>query len=321
VATVFAHEIGHAVQYRLGSVNQATPTIVKEQQADCYAGSFIRWVADGHARHFQLSTGDGLNAVLATMMFIRDQVGTTAVDPQAHGSSFDRVTAFQFGFEDGPVRCAKIDYNEIRKRVTELGFTAESAAGNNVPVTDATLELLAQSLNAAFTTFKQPPPFVPGPCASGVSTPPASYCVQDNTIAVDQAALNQLAALPPGDVLGVSSTGLGDFAAFAEVASRYALAVQKSLGIPLDDKNAGLRTACLTGAWAGVIRHRFTDGRAEQLLLGPGDLDEAVAELLSPGSLIAADVNGNRVPAGFARVSAFQVGFLQGSKVCTTQFD
>jgi hypothetical protein len=138
---------------------------------------------------------------------------------------------------------------------------------------------------------------------------------------VDQAALNQLAALPPDDVLGVSATGLGDFAAFAEVASRYALAVQKSLGIPLDDKNAGLRTACLTGAWAGVIRHRFTDGPAEQLRLGPGDLDEAVAELLSPNSLIAADVNGNQVPAGFARVSAFQVGFLQGSQVCTTRFD
>jgi predicted metalloprotease len=318
VATVFAHEIGHAVQYRLGSVSDTTPTIVKEQQADCYAGSFIRWVADGHAKHFQLSTGDGLNAVLATMMFIRDQVGTTAVDPQAHGSSFDRVTAFQFGFEAGPVRCAKIDYTEVRKRVTELGFTAQSATGDDVPVTDATLALLAASLNAAFTTFKQPPPFVRGPCASGGSTPPASYCPQDNTIALDPAALSQLATLPPGDVLRV---GGGDFAAFAEVASRYALAVQKSLGIPLDDKNAGLRTACLTGAWAGVIRHRFTDGPEQQLLLGPGDLDEAVAELLSPSSLIAADVNGSRVPAGFARVSAFQVGFLQGSKVCTTQFD
>jgi predicted metalloprotease len=321
VATVFAHEIGHAVQYRLDSVDHTTPTIVKEQQADCYAGSFIRWVADGHARHFQISTGDGLNGVLATMMFIRDQVGTTAVDPQAHGSSFDRVAAFQFGFENGPTRCAKIDYEEVRKRVTELGFTAESAAGNNVPVSDATLALLARSLGAAFAAFKRPPPFVPGSCASGASTPPASYCPSDNTIAVDSVALNQLAALPPGDVLGVSATGLGDFAAFAEVASRYALAVQRSLGIPLDDRNAGLRTACLTGAWAGVIRHRITDGPAEQLLLGPGDLDEAVAELLSPGSLIAADVNGNRVPAGFARVSAFQVGFLQGSKVCTTQFD
>jgi predicted metalloprotease len=321
VATVLAHEIGHAVQYRLGGVNQATQPIVQEQQADCYTGSFIRWVADGHARHFQISTGAGLNAVLATLMFIRDQVGTTAVDPQAYGSSFDRVTAFQFGFADGPVRCAKIDSAEIRQRVTELGFTAESAAGDNVPVSDATLVLLAQSLNATFTAFKQPPPFVNGPCASGGSTPPASYCVQDNTIAVDEAALSQLAALPPDDVLGVSATGLGDFAAFAEVASRYALAVQKSLGIPLDDKNAGLRTACLTGAWAGVIRHRFTDGPAERLRLGPGDLDEAVAELLSPNSLIAADVNGNRVPAGFARVSAFQVGFLQGSQVCTTRFD
>jgi predicted metalloprotease len=323
IVTVFAHEMGHAVQYRLDSVDSSTSTIVKEQQADCYAGTFIRWVADGNAKHFQISTGDGLNQVLATMMFIRDQVGTTAVDPQAHGSAFDRVTAFQFGFEDGPVRCDKIDEGEIRQRITELGFTPASAADDNVPVDDATLELLGQSLNAAFKrNGLQSPLFVSGTgnCLVGASTPPASYCPGDNTIAVDQGALNRLAALPPEDVLGVSDTGLGDFAAFAEVASRYVLAVQKSLGIPLDDRNAGLRTACLTGAWAGVIRHRFSDGPTQQLLLGPGDLDEAVAELLSPNSLIAADVNGSRVPAGFARVSAFQVGFLQGSKVCTTQF-
>jgi hypothetical protein len=157
-------------------------------------------------------------------------------------------------------------------------------------------------------------------CTQGSSTPPASYCPQNNVIAVDQDALNRLATLPPNDALGVSDTGLGDFAAFAEVASRYVLAVQRSLGIPLNDKNAGLRTACLTGAWAGVIRHRFSNGPARQLLLGPGDLDEVVAELLSPNSLIAADVNGDRVPAGFARVSSFQIGFLQGSKACTTQF-
>lgn len=323
IVTVFAHEIGHAVQYRLGSVNQATPTIVKEQQADCYAGTFIRWVADGNAKHFQISTGDGLNQVLATMLFIRDQVGTTAVDPQAHGSAFDRVTAFQFGFADGPQRCDKIDDQEIRRRITELGFTSASYADDNVPVDDTTLTLLGQSLDAAFRrNGGRPPQIVSGDavCAAGTSTPPASYCPGDNTVAVDQNALNQLAALPPNDVLGVSDTGLGDFAAFAEVASRYVLSVQHSLGIPLDDRNAGLRTACLTGAWSGVIRHRFSDGPTQQLLLGPGDLDEAVAELLTPNSLIAADVNGARVPAGFARVSAFQVGFLQGSKVCTTQF-
>jgi predicted metalloprotease len=323
VVTVFAHEMGHAVQFRLGSVNQGTPSIVKEQQADCYAGAFIRWVAEGNAQHFQISTGDGLNQVLATMMFIRDQVGTSAIDPQAHGSSFDRVTAFQFGFQSGPVRCNEINSQEIRKRITELGFTQASQVDDNVPVDGTTIQLLEQSLNAAFKQNTGTPPQLVNNgarCTQGSSTPPASYCPQNNSIAVDQDALNRLATLPSDDVLGVSDTGLGDFAAFAEVASRYVLAVQRSLGIPLDDKNAGLRTACLTGAWAGVIRHRFSNGPARQLLLGPGDLDEAVAELLSPNSLIAADVNGDRVPAGFARVSSFQIGFLQGSKACTTQF-
>jgi predicted metalloprotease len=325
VVTVFAHEMGHAVQFRLDSVNQATPTIVKEQQADCYAGAFIRWVAEGNAPHFQLSTGDGLNSVLSTMMFIRDQVGTTETDTMAHGNSFDRVTAFQFGFADGPTRCNKIDYNEVRQRITELGFTSESRTNDNVAVDDSTLNLLEQGLTAAFKANRGTPPKIVdgnGSCADGTGTAPASYCPQDNTIAVDLAALNELATLPPNDTLGISGAkGLGDFAAFAEVASRYAMAVQHALGIPLDDKNAGLRTACLTGAWAGVIRHRISDGPTEQLLLGPGDLDEAVAELLSPTSLIAADVHGDRVPAGFARVSSFQDGFLQGSTVCTSQFN
>ncbi len=338
VVTVFAHEMGHAVQYRLGGVTGATPTIVKEQQADCYAGAFIRWVADGNAKHFRISTGDGLNEVLSTMMFIRDEVGTTEADPEAHGSSFDRVTAFQFGFADGAVRCSEIDYNEIRQRVTELGFTQASQENNNVPVDATTLTLLTQSLNAAFKqNAAAPPALVPGSgmCADGSGTPPASFCPQDNTIAVNEQGLNSLASLPAGGGAGPtdldpqpSSTatpgpvgpGLGDFAAFAEVASRYALAVQKSLGIPLDDKNAGLRTACLTGAWAGVIRHHTSKVGTEQLLLGPGDLDEAVAELLSPTSMIAADIHGNRVPAGFARVTSFQDGFLQGSQVCTSQF-
>jgi hypothetical protein len=45
-----------------------------------------------------------------------------------------------------------------------------------------------------------------------------------------------------------------------------------------------------------------------------------VAELLGQHSLIAADDDGNQVPAGFARVESFQVGFLQGASACTTKF-
>jgi predicted metalloprotease len=271
------------------------------------------------------------------MMYIRDQVGTTADNPSADGSSFDRVTAFQFGFEDGATRCRKIDLTEVDQRVTELGFThASEASTDNLPVDDASLQLLDQSLNAAFQQNAADPPKIitnTGTCADGTGTAPASFCPVDNTIAVDETALNQLAALPAGNTLlpadaprpatsagGPVGPGLGDFAAFTEVASRYALAVQKYLGIPLDDKNAGLRTACLTGAWAGVIRHHTSTTTTQQLLLGPGDLDEAVAQLLSPTSLIAAGIDGNKVPAGFARVQSFQDGFLQGSTVCTTQF-
>jgi predicted metalloprotease len=324
VVTVFAHEMGHAVQYQLGSITETTPTIVKEQQADCYAGAFMRWVAEGSAPHFQLSTGNGLNQVLATMMFIRDQVGTTSTDESAHGSAFDRVTAFQFGFSDGPVRCDKIDNAEIQQRITELGFTSESLADDNVPVDAQTVRLLAESLGATFksSTPGTAPKIVTGDgsCPSGASTPPASFCASDNTIDIDENKLNVLATLPPQDKLGVGSGSLGDFAAFGEIASRYVLAVQKAEKTPLTDPNAGLRTACLTGAWAGVARHRFANGPQQQLLLGPGDLDEAVAELLSPHSLIAADANGRQVPSGFARVQAFQIGFLQGSKDCSTEF-
>ncbi|HEX5401173.1 MAG TPA: neutral zinc metallopeptidase [Pseudonocardiaceae bacterium] len=333
IVTVLADEMGRVVQTRLGNVNRATPAIVMQQQADCYSGAVIRWVAEGKAKHFRVSTGDGLNQVLATLMFVRDQAGSPAADPDVYGSSFDRITAFQFGFTDGPVRCSEIDETEVRQRVTELGFTQAAEASANVPVDDSALALLEQSLNATFKQSAAAPPQIvdnAGICADGTGTAPTSFCPQDNTIAVDETALNELAAAPtqpraatttPATATAApTGTGLGDFAAFAEVASRYALGVQRALGMPLDDKNAGLRTACLTGAWAGVIRHHTSTDPTAQLLLGPADLDEAVAELLSPTSMIAADVNGERVPAGFARVSSFQDGFLQGSTVCTSQF-
>jgi hypothetical protein len=110
--------------------------------------------------------------------------------------------------------------------------------------------------------------------------------------------------------------GIGDFAAFGEVASRYVLSVQKAANLPLDDDNTGLRTACLVGYWGAAMKTE-----TDKLLLSAGDLDEAVAELLTPNSLIAADVNGKPAPSGFARVEAFRIGFLQGAATCTQKFD
>lgn len=321
VVMVLAHEVGHAVQSRLELVDQATPTIVFEQQADCLTGAFFRHVAEGGSPHFTLSTGDGLAGVLASVFALRDPIGGVLDVPRAHGTAFDRVAAFQFGFRDGPRRCADIDYPEVQQRATELGFedSGDAAGEGNLEITEANVRLIEQSLRAAFADTATPPPdlvFGDAPCADADATFPASYCPATATLSVDLAGLAQIGAAPSGS----GGSGIGDFAAFGVVASRYVLAVQDAVGLPLDDELTGLRTACLVGAWAGVLLETPFGNRNPiddpPLRISSGDLDEAVSELLADG-LIAADVNGAAVPSAFARVEAFQVGFLEGSAPCS----
>ena len=328
VVGVLAHEMGHAVQFRLGeksNMDMNTPTIVREQQADCYMGNYFRYVNGGKSKYFDINNGEGLNKVLATLFFIRDPAGAGHMDEHAHGLAFDRVYAFQEGFTKDPARCAEMDIDEIDGRIAEKERTntevAESDEGDIDPTQANIIALLQESLDAAFeANGVDQPEFVDNgsTCESGDATSPVTYCPDENIIGYDAEALRELAAKPdPAAVPGeADSGGLGDFAAFAELASRYALAVQKSIGAPLDDEKAGLRTACLTGAWAA-----FADSEdAGDLRLAVGDLDEAVAELLLEESLIAADVNGEGVPSGFARVEAFRRGFMEGSAPCTEDF-
>jgi predicted metalloprotease len=318
VTMVLAHEMGHAIQTQLGplsGVNNATPSIVLEQQADCYAGTFMRYVAEGKAKHFQMSTGDGLNKVLATTFFVRDDPGGSFKGKTAHGSAFDRVFAFQTGFTDGPRRCAQIDVNEINSRITETTFrnSTDADQNGNLPITTANLQVVTKALDDVFAKTGATPPKVttaPATCSDARTTSPTAYCPATDTVAMDVAKLK---------VIGTPTKkggGIGDFAAFGEVASRYVLSVQKAANLPLDDDNTGLRTACLVGYWGAAMKTE-----TDKLLLSAGDLDEAVAELLTPNSLIAADVNGKPAPSGFARVEAFRIGFLQGAATCTQKFD
>ncbi|MFC3486290.1 neutral zinc metallopeptidase [Amycolatopsis roodepoortensis] len=302
VMAVLAHEIGHAVQFRLG-LPAASPSIVKEQQADCYTGAYFRWVAEGRSPMFQVSTGRGLNEVLTALFRIRDSAGVAFDDDGAHGNAFDRVSAFQFGFTDGPARCAKIDEREIEGRSTQVG---SGSAAENVRLDDRrALADLTTSLRQAFRLAATPPTLTTG-AACGVTAEDAlaSYCSESNQINLDLDGLVRIGTPPRRGRQG----GIGDFAAFAEVASRYTLAVQQEGGFRLDGPVAAQRTACLTGFWASTL----VDGRA--LTLSPGDLDEAIAEMLTRNSLIAADVRGRTLPAGFARVAAFRDGFFSGTQ-------
>jgi predicted metalloprotease len=328
IVTVLAHEFGHAIQYRIQQqtgIDKTTRTIVKEQQADCFTGAYFRWVAEGNSEYFRVSTSEGLNQVLASMFFIRDQPGQSARAKGAHGTAFDRTFAFQLGFEKGPKNCAAIDQASVDERITEQPFHPQDRGEGDVRLGAKEIAALQESLDTAFGGAGVPAPEIVdggGTCRDGTGTPPASYCPDGNTVNIDLVALAEIAQPVDREAElagGPSDGGLGDFAAFAEIASRYTQGIQKGVGAPIDNANAGLRTACLVGAWAATTT---AENKSEEsnLRLSPGDLDEAIAELLQPHSLIAADVNGRPVANGFARVEALREGYLQGSPPCSRNY-
>jgi predicted metalloprotease len=323
VVTVLAHEMGHAVQHRAGTVSANDQVIVLEQQADCFTGAYFRYVAEGSSEYFEVSTGQGLNEVMGVLNFIRDAPNESGFEgPNAHGSAFDRVTAFQYGFSDGPQRCAKMDLEDVKKRTTLFKNWKSSQQETDLPVDQKSLDGVTESLRAVFRdTGAEPPRIVTEPraCGSQRPTSPASYCAATNTISLDMSALQKIAQPPSKET---ESTGYGDFAAYAQVASRYALSVQKAAGLPLDDEAAGLRTACLVGSWSGLLVEDPLGQRnpVGKLRILPDDIDEGVSALLGEDSLIAANVNGDQVPVGFARVEAFRIGVQEGLTPCTTKY-
>ncbi|WP_157108458.1 neutral zinc metallopeptidase, partial [Aldersonia kunmingensis] len=191
VVMILAHEYGHAVQHQSGIATDEAPGIVAEQQADCFGGAFIRHVAEGQSTHFTLNTSDGLNSVLAATVSIRD---SDPNDPESiHGSAFERVTAVQVGFIDGPAACTRIDPVEINGRRGELPqqFSSPDQTGE-LPVTAATLDEFRKALDSMFGLRESPAVDYSGAnalCADAPWTEPVSYCPASNTIGVDLPAL------------------------------------------------------------------------------------------------------------------------------------
>lgn len=324
VAEVIGHEYGHAVQRMADLTDRSTPTLVSEQQADCFAGTYIRWVAEGKSKRFELNTGDGLTKVLAGVLSSKDPVWDEEhqdMVTEGHGTALDRITAFQMGFIEGESSCARIDLDEIEKRRGDLPIImATDSSGNEqtgeIAITEKTLTTLVDQLNKQFSPKAPPtlsitPPAQP--CPDAKPTLGASYCPATNTITADLAALQKLGAV--GDIKqGVLVQG--DNTALSVVISRYVLALQHERNVSLDNAAASLRTACLTG----LAQRNMVDAPPPSLTLTAGDMDEAVAGLLNNG-LAASDVNGNTVPAGFSRVMAFRSGLLdQDRDACYGRF-
>jgi hypothetical protein len=325
VAALMAHEYGHAVQHMAGIVDDNTHVIVSEQQADCLAGTYIRWVAEDKSPRFSLSTGDGLNHVLAAAITLRDPImgpQDAQMLEEGHGTALDRVSAFQMGFVGGPSECAKIDLAEIEGRRGDLPMALPLDGGGDVqsgevPIDEDTLGTLMEVLGEVYQPSEAPTlSYGAEQCADAPPSPPASYCPDTNTIFVDLPALQKL-----GEVADESNYVLlqGDNSALSVVTSRYALALQHQNGEPLDTPVAALRTACLTGVAQRAMAESIELPSGNSLILTAGDLDEAVAGLLTNG-LAASNVDGQTVPAGFTRIVAYRSGLTGDRDLCEKRF-
>ena len=323
IPLVLGHEYGHAVQRRAQLAGPATPSLVAEQQADCFAGVYMRWVAEGRSPRFTVSTGEGLNNVLATMISLRDPI-ESAVDSEPgvdqHGSAFERISAFQLGFTDGPSACAGIDKKEVEQRRGDLPVSLTQNSTGEWPVSEESVKAIIDTMTQAFSPADPPKlsfdASAAQSCKDARPSPPASCCPATNTITVDLPALEKLGT--PGEERGGFGLPVGDNTAYSALASRYMLALEKQRGVVEDNAEASLRTACLTGvATTKMSQQMNVDGHTVQL--AAGDLDEPMSGMLTNG-LAASDVNGESVPSGFSRIDAFRTGVLGDEDRCFKRY-
>lgn len=322
VNALLAHEYGHAVQRMAKLIHHWTPTLVREQQADCLSGVYLRWVAGGESPRFQLSTGDDLSHILAGAIVIRDPISSpteasSSGDP--HGTALDRVTALQRGFDSGAEACGEIDSDEIQQRRGDLPsslFESDSPQ-SDVGIDDDTLSTMMELLGKIFAPANPPTLSSAGTsCNPGSGTEAVVYCPSANTISVNMPVLQRMGAPSDESQLGLPR---GDNTALSVFTSRYVLALQHERGLPLDSALAGMRAACLTGVAQRNMAEPIALPSGKMLVLGAGDLDEAISGLLTNG-LAASDVNGTPVPAGFSRIFAFHSGLLSGAGQCYQRF-
>lgn len=121
-AYVIAHEVGHHVQHQLGILEatnaqaQASPedanalSIRQELQADCFAGLWAYSIRDLGVLEFG-EIQEAMDAAAAVGDDRIQEASMGRVDPESwtHGSSADRVAAFNRGFTSGSVSACDSD--------------------------------------------------------------------------------------------------------------------------------------------------------------------------------------------------------------------
>ncbi|MGB3054114.1 MAG: neutral zinc metallopeptidase [Acidimicrobiales bacterium] len=316
VAVVLAHEFGHAIQHRAAFEQ---PTVVMELQADCYAGAWAKHVADSGTSRFEIGTRE-LDQALAGILSFRDAAGASSEDPNAHGSGFDRVSAFQVGYEEGSGRCRGFTVGDPRPFQFQFEGDDRYTLGDRPQ--DEMVDQAFRSLDAYWADVF---PALSGGRAWEPMAAPRPFTLDDPPTCNGAPATGfRLFLCVPERYIGYESEETipqaydkGDFAVGALFGTQYGMEVQDQLQKPPGDEvTATLRADCFTGAWAAaMLPERQTDPALREryvLTLSPGDLDEGVKVLLTFRT--AAD--RERQGPGFNRVKAYRTGVLSGPGAC-----
>ena len=308
-AVVLAHEFGHAVQRR---AEVDAPSVVIELQADCFAGAWVAY-AQTSASDPVIVDETALDSSIRAIPLLRDQPGTAATNPKAHGLGFDRVNAFQTGYESGADRCATFpDGNVV---VTELPFRtpAELQTGGNLDF-GAAVPFFVGHLDSYWAVALPQIPGAPAyqrPDRNPAPSPPlpdcagdpgydreavTAYCAPSNTVSWATAPLARL------------HVAIGDLATGAALSESWARAAQAQAALSTTGAAAELQQVCFTGAWVSAIA-----SSRSPVQLSPGDVDEALLTVLSPLSADEADAVQS---TSFERADALRTGLLDGLPAC-----
>ena len=324
IGTVLAHEFSHAIQLRNGALDQALPTIVTEQQADCFAGAWTGRAARGEAVTLQFSDGD-VRAGLIAMTKVSDPVGVDQFVVGGHGSGFDRVGAFQVGFNDGPARCAALIDDPLPLMPNQFTIADADTSGNAAfgYGENDLIGFLPEDLNRYWgeeleiAGLDRLDVVVLGAaddteCADlrGDLALGAAWCASTNEVFFNEPAALEL------------YRDLGDFSVGYALGTAWSEAVQGALASDLTGEPRALLNDCLTGGWVKTVTpidFVLPQPRLEtrnSVRISAGDLDEAIQTVLVVGDTgVDDDVIGN----AFEKIDAFRTGVIDGTDVCLDQ--
>jgi len=326
IGIVLAHEYGHAIQQRIGALNQRLDTITTEQQADCVAGAWAGRAFRGESPYVRFSDDDVRSGLIA-MLEVRDPVGFDQSDPGGHGSGFDRVNAFQVGFLEGPARCAELIENPLPLVPNQFRTFEDQRAGGNAPLSfgdEGLLTFLPEDLNLYWAVeLDAEVPGFDGLVVEANSSLSEVACDDlrgdfDNGAALCAVTDTVHINLPVATELHAQSQTFGDYSVGYLLGYAWAEAVQVAVGSGLEGEERQLMNDCLTGAWSKSVtpgRTGLPEPRAEgrEASISPGDLDEAIRLLIRVGDSGADD---DDLGTPFEKIDAFRTGVLGGLDAC-----